>query len=84
MTNIKNAQIYRRLRMLLIISGAAIGLAACSSSNNPPPVSPPAPPPPPAPLTITGVVTDGPVFGGTLFVFAAADVQAALDRKSVV
>ena len=79
MTNIKNAQIYRRFRMLLIISGAAIGLAACSSSNNPPPVSPPAPPPPPAPLTITGVVTDGPVFGGTLFVFAAADVQVALD-----
>jgi len=74
-TNIKNTQIYRRLCMLLIISGAAIGFAACSSGNN----APPAPPPSPAPLTITGVVTDGPVFGGTLFVFAAADVQAALD-----
>ena len=76
----KKTQFYRRFRMLLMISGAVLGLtAACSSGNNAPPVSPPAPPPPPAPLTIAGVVTDGPVFGGTLFVFAAADVQAALD-----
>lgn len=75
MTNIKNTQIYRRLCMLLIISGAALGLTtACSSSNAPPVI-----PPPPAPLSIHGVVTDGPVFGGTLFAFAAADVQAALD-----
>ena len=78
MTNIRNTRIYHRLCMLLIISGAAIGFAACSSSNAPP-VTPPAPPPPPAPLTIAGVVTDGPVFGGTLFAFVAADVQAALD-----
>lgn len=79
MTNIKNTQIYRRLCMLLIISGAALGLTAACSSSNTPPVTPPAPPPPPAPLTIHGVVTDGPVFGGTLFAFAAADVQSALD-----
>jgi hypothetical protein len=79
MTNIKNTQLYRRLCMLLIITGAAVGLAACGGSSNAPAVSPPAPPPPPAPLTIHGVVTDGPVFGGTLFAFAAADVQAALD-----
>ncbi len=75
----KSTRYFRRLCMLLIIAGTAIGLSACSSSNNPPTVSPPAPPPPPAPVTISGVVTDGPVFGGTLFAFAAADVQAALD-----
>lgn len=79
MINIKNIRIYRRFCMLLIIGGAALGLTAACSSSNAPPVTPPAPPPPPAPLTIAGVVTDGPVFGGTLFAFAAADVQAALD-----
>ncbi len=80
MINTKNTQFYRRFRTLLMISGAVLGLtAACSSSNNAPPVSPPAPPPPPTPLTVSGVITDGPVFGGTLFAFAAADVQAALD-----
>ena len=76
----KNTQFYRRFRTLFIISSAVLGLtAACSSGSNAPAVSPPAPPPPPAPLTVSGVVTDGPVFGGTLFAFAAADVQAALD-----
>ena len=79
MTNIKITRIYRRFCLLLIISGAAIGFTVCGSSNNAPPVAQPAPPPPPAPLTITGVVTDGPVFGGTIFFFAGADVLAALD-----
>ena len=74
MTNIKKTRTCRRLRMLLIVIGTSIGIAACSSSNNPPP-SPPAP----ASMTVNGVVTDGPVFGGTLFMFAAADVQAARD-----
>jgi hypothetical protein len=56
---------------------AVAGLASCSSSNNPPP--PPPPPPPPVSTTLHGVVTDGPVIGGTLFLFDAGNVQAALD-----
>lgn len=76
MTNIHKLRIYRRFCLLLISIAAALGFAACSSSNNPPPASPP---PAPAPVTINGVVSDGPVFGGTLFVFAGDVVQAALD-----
>ena len=53
-------------------------VTGCSNSSNPPPPPPP-PPPTPASITLAGVVTDGPVSGGSLFVFAAADVQAALD-----
>jgi hypothetical protein len=69
----------KRVKTILFGLGLAIGLAACSSSSNPPPVTPPPPPPPPGPITLGGVVTDGPVFGGSLFIFAAAEVQAALD-----
>jgi hypothetical protein len=77
MTNKKiSLKFYRTL--LFLISATTFGFAGCSDSNAPfTPQS--APPPPPAPLTLHGVVTDGPVFGGTIFVFAAADVQAALD-----
>ena len=69
-----------RIRILLLGLSIFVGLAACSSSNNPAPVSPP-PPPPPPPTTVTmnGVVTDGPVSGGTLFAFLPEEVQAALD-----
>ncbi len=80
MNETKFSRIFRRFCMLPIIVATTIGVAACSSGGNAPPVSPPPPPPPPpAPVTISGVVTDGPVFGGTLYLFAAAEVQAALD-----
>jgi len=68
----------RRLRNLLLSVGAVTTIAACSSSNNPPPPPPP-PLPPPTTIALSGVVSDGPVFGGTLFVFAADQVKAALD-----
>lgn len=78
MINNKTSRNSRSLRVFLI--GAAIAaLAACSSDSSPPPVVQPPPPPAPAPLSIVGVVTDGPVFGGAIFVFTAGDVQAALD-----
>jgi hypothetical protein len=35
MTNIKNTQLYRRLCMLLIITGAAVGLAARRPRRHP-------------------------------------------------
>jgi hypothetical protein len=40
----------------------------------------PIPPmPAPQPITITGTVTDGPVTGGRVFIFAVDDINAALD-----
>ena len=50
------------------------GLGACSSSSN----APTATPPPPAAVNISGVVTDGPVIGGTIFVFGGDQVLAAM------
>lgn len=75
MRNYITAACIRRFRIIPVIIGTAITIVACSSSNNPPPP----PPPPPAAIELSGVVTDGPVLGGTLFVFAADQVQAALD-----
>jgi len=54
-----------------------IGLGACSSSSNAPIATPP-PPTPLAAVTVLGVVTDGPVIGGTVFVFTADQVLAAI------
>ena len=51
-----------------------LGLAACTSSNN----APIAAPTPPAAVTVSGVVTDGPVIGGTIFVFSGDQVLAAM------
>ena len=79
MNESNTTRIYRGLCALVVIIATTIGVAACGGSSNAPFVSPPAPPPPPTPLTLHGVVTDGPVFGGTLYFFAAAEVQAALD-----
>ena len=76
MRNTIAAACIRRFRIIPVIIGTAITIVACSSNNNPPP---PPPPPPPAAIELSGVVTDGPVFGGTLFLFAADQVQAALD-----
>ena len=57
--------------------GAIALLAGCggSSSNSPPTLAPL----PPAAIGVSGVVLDGPVSGGTLFVFLADDIQTALD-----
>lgn len=58
-------------------------LASCGDSNNSStPVPPPPPPPPPADIGVSGNVFDGPVSGGTLFVFAANEVNAALDAAA--
>lgn len=57
-------------RLLTVL---ALGLGACSSGNNAPVV-----PPVPTTLTVSGIVTDGPVVGGTLFVFTPDQVLAAL------
>ena len=54
-----------------------LGLAACSSSSNAPIATPP-PPGPPAAVIVSGVVTDGAVFGGTIFVFSGDQVLAAM------
>ena len=77
-TNTNSKGTSRRSKPLLVLMAATFGIVGCSSSNSPP-VSPPAPPPSPAAITLNGVVTDGPVFGGTLYYFSAANVQAALD-----
>jgi len=68
-----------RIKTSLLAVWIAAGLAGCGNSSNP--AAPPLPPPPPPPtsMNVTGVVTDGPVSGGSLFLFAAADVQGALD-----
>ncbi len=66
---------------LACMVAAVFALSACGGSNNPLTPTPPPPPPPPPPVTtieVTGGVYDGPVEGGTLFVFAAADISAAL------
>ena len=55
---------------------AALIVAACSSSSNPPPANPPVNNS--VPVTVSGVVSDGPVTGGTLYAFTAAQVIAAM------
>jgi len=65
----------RQIRQSLLGVGLGLILAGCSSSNNPPSSSVAAPP---ATVTIGGAVADGPVAGGTLFVFAPSQVQVAL------
>jgi hypothetical protein len=66
----------RRSYGLLLTLVLVIGLGACSSSSNAPVATPP-PPTPLAAVTVSGVVTDGPVAGGTVFVFTADQVLAA-------
>ena len=65
-------------RRSLVTALSALFLAACgggSSSFVPPP-------PPAADITVSGNVYDGPVTGGTLFVFAASGINAALDAAN--
>ncbi len=60
---------------------AALLMASCGGNNSSfVPVTPP--PPPPADIGIEGSVFDGPVSGGTLFVFAASDINGALDAAA--
>ena len=65
----------RRQIIAVTAFGISIFLAACSNSSNPLVTAPP-PPPPPAGITVSGVVTDGPVTGGSLFLFAPEQVEA--------
>ena len=71
----------KRLVENALLVAAAIGLGACGGSSNFGSNQPP-PPPPPAAITVSGVVSDGPVAGGTIYVFDAAAVQAALDSAA--
>lgn len=71
MTNNKILLAARRILSFAVMASAVV-LAGCGSDSHVSQTTP-------AALAITGVVSDGPVFGGTVFVFAAADVQAALD-----
>ncbi len=66
----------RRSYGLLLTLVLVTGLGACSSSSNAPIATPP-PPTPLAAVTVSGVVSDGPVIGGTVFVFTADQVVAA-------
>ena len=61
---------------------SALFLASCGDSNSNLVTPVPPPPPPPADIGVEGNVFDGPVSGGTLFVFAAADVNAALEAAA--
>ena len=65
----------RALRILSVV--VPVSVAACGGDNRPAP--PPPPPPPVSPVTISGVVSDGPVEGGMIFVFGADQVQGALE-----
>jgi len=70
-------------RCSIFITLSALVLAACSGSGSgSDSVFVPAPPPPAADIDVSGNVFDGPVSGGTLFVFAASDVNAALDAAA--
>jgi hypothetical protein len=61
----------------LLLAAATFGLGGCGSSD-----TGFTPVPPPAAITISGVVSDPAVLGGTVFVFDAAAVQAALDAAA--
>ncbi|MDH3531415.1 MAG: hypothetical protein OEO82_00720 [Gammaproteobacteria bacterium] len=71
------SRLQRTLFMLLLVAG----IAACGSSSNNP-VTPPASPPPTPAVSVSGNIYDGPVSGGSLYVFAAADVNAAIDAAN--
>lgn len=65
-----------RCSMLMALSALAVTACGGSGSSF---VPVPPPPPPAADINVSGNIFDGPVSGGTLFVFAASDVGAALD-----
>ncbi len=69
-------------RCSISMAFSALLLAACGGSSGSSITTPPPPPPPAADITISGNVFDGPVSGGTLFVFPASDVGAALDSAA--
>lgn len=76
MNSLYYARCSRRSFGLLLTLVLVTGLGACSSSSNAPIATPP-PPTPLAAVTVSGVVSDGPVIGGTVFVFTADQVVAA-------
>ncbi len=65
------------LTTLLALS-AGLVLSACGSSNSRNPLITEPPPPPPAALTLNGNVFDGPVSGGTIYVFDSNSISTAL------
>ena len=68
-----SCQRYKALLFALITSL----ISACGSDSGSP-LLPPPPPPPAADITVSGSIYDGAVSGGTLFVFDADTVNAAL------
>jgi hypothetical protein len=72
-----NAPLVSRRSHRALCAGALMGLAACGGGGG---GGDDGEPPAPAveAVTLSGLVSDGPVSGGTIFVFAADAVQAAL------
>ncbi len=69
---------YLTYRCSILTALSALLLAGCGdSSSSTVPVPPPA-----EDITVSGNVLDGPVTGGTLFVFTASDVNAALEAAA--
>lgn len=67
-------------RRLITLSLPVLLLTACGGGSSRPIVTPP--PPPPSSINTNGSIYDGPVSGGTLFVFDASDVNAAIEAAS--
>jgi len=67
---------YASIGNLCVATMAALVLAACGGGDNDSSRAPS--PEPPAPVAVRGIVSDGPVAGGSLFVFTAREVIAAM------
>jgi hypothetical protein len=61
----------------LCVAVAALAFAGCGGDDNGASSAVPGPQPP-APVAVSGIVSDGPVAGGSLFVFTARGVVAAM------
>jgi len=68
-----------KYRCPILMALLALLMTACGGSSG---SSAPPPPAPLADIDVSGNIFDGPVSGGTLFVFAARDVNAALDAAA--
>ncbi len=83
-TSIRENTMNRILRLTAFtLITLVMGCGGSGGGFSAPAVTPPAPPTPdPEPVTLSGLVLDGPVSGGTLFIFASDGVTAALQSAS--
>jgi len=71
-----------RLTKILTLLVVLSVLASCGGGGGGSTISPviaPTSPPPPEPISINGSVLDGPVVGGTIFIFSRNDINQVLD-----